>query len=174
MDMLELFLARRSVREYTGEPVPADKLEKILAAGLASASGRGRRPWEFIVVEDRDSLAALAKSRSSGAAMLQGAALAIVVLGDAEKADTWIEDCSIAMTQMHLMASAIGLGSCWVQGRMREAGNGKSTEDCVRELLGIPANMRLEAILSVGVPANRPATRTLDNLPREKVHYGKY
>lgn len=174
VNLLDLFLARRSVREYTDAKIPAEKLEKILAAGLASASGRGKRPWEFIVVEDRQSLNTLAKSRSAGAAMLQGAALAIVVVGDADKADTWIEDCSIAMTQMHLMATALGLGSCWIQGRMRESGDGRATEECVRDLLGFPQNMKLEAMLSIGMPAKQPAPQTLESLPMEKVHYGKY
>ena len=32
-----------------------DALEQVLKAGLTSASGRARRPWEFIVVRDKDS-----------------------------------------------------------------------------------------------------------------------
>ena len=50
---------------------------------------------------------------------------AIAVLGNPEAADTWIEDCSIVMANMHLEAAASGVGSCWVQGRMRTAADGR-------------------------------------------------
>ena len=56
MELLDMMLNRRSVREYTGDHIPGDKLEMILQAGLAAPSGRGRQPWEFIVVQTRDAL----------------------------------------------------------------------------------------------------------------------
>ena len=61
MDMLDAILARRSVRQYTTEPIPEDKLNAILYAGLAAASSKNRRPWEFVVVRDRAMLDALEK-----------------------------------------------------------------------------------------------------------------
>lgn len=63
MDFMELLLNRRSVREYTGEAVPKEKIEKILEAGLLSPSGRNRRPWEFLVVEDKEALLRLSRCR---------------------------------------------------------------------------------------------------------------
>ena len=151
MDLLEIMRKRRSIRRYTGEKIPEEKLETILQAGLLSASGRAIRPWEFIVVQDKDTLQYLSDSRIGAAKMLQGADCAIVVIGDSEKTDVWIEDCSIAMAQMHLMADSLGVGSCWIQGRLREA-EGKTTEEYVREKLEFPESFRLEAILSLGIP----------------------
>lgn len=174
MELLEIMRKRRSVRKYADQPIEKDKLDMILQAGLVSASGRAIRPWEFILVQDKETLNKLAGSRAAGAKMLEGAGAAIVVVGDEEKADTWIEDCCIAMANMHLMADAIGLGSCWIQGRMRDASDGRKTEAYVQELLGIPANYRLEAILSLGVCEEHPAAYKLDDLLMEKIHIEKF
>ena len=82
MGVLEALLARRSVRAYSGETVPAEKLNQVLAAGLASASGRGRQPWELLLVTDKAQLEHLSHARVAGAGMLAGAEAAIVVLGN--------------------------------------------------------------------------------------------
>lgn len=170
VDVLAAMTARRSVRRYSGEPVPQDLLDRIVRAGLLSASGRKLRPWELVVVRDRGTLDKLAECRDSGSAMLAGADAAIVVLGNPEVADTWVEDCFIVMANMHLEASASGVGSCWIQGRMRMAADGRSTQDYVAELLGVPEPWQLEAILSLGMPKGRPEHRGFDNALLEKVH----
>ena len=138
MDLLEIMKNRRSVRTYTGEPVPEEKLIQILQAGLLSASGRAVRPWEFIVVRNKETLKQMAGSRTAGAKMLEEADCAVVVLGDEKKTDVWTEDCAIAMANMHLMADSLSVGSCWIQGRLREASDGKTTEEYLRKLLGYP------------------------------------
>ncbi len=172
VDVLAALTARRSIRKYSSEPVPQELLDRIVRAGLASASGRCRRPWELIVVRDRDILGKLAACRDSGTAMLAGADAAIVVLGNPEVADTWIEDCSIVMANMHLEASASGVGSCWIQARMRTAADGRSAQDYVSELLGIPEPWQLEAILSLGMPIEPPEHRKFDDALLAKVHEG--
>ena len=65
MDLLEMLKHRRSVREYTGAPIPKEQLEKILAAGLLSPSGRSRKPWELVIVQNRDMLKELVKCREA-------------------------------------------------------------------------------------------------------------
>lgn len=170
MELLKLMQNRRSVRKYTEETVSEDKIEKILQAGLLSASGRAIRPWEFIVVRDREVLNQMSNARAAGAAMLTGADCAIVVLGDETKTDVWTEDCSIAMANMHLMADALGVGSCWIQGRLRMAADGRTTENYLRELLKFPENLKLEAILSLGMPQSHPAAYELETLDWSKIH----
>lgn len=174
-DFFDLLLRRRSVRRYTDEAVPREQLEQIVRAGLLSPTGRNRREWEFVVVEDRETLEQLATARSGGAAkMLAGAAAAIVVFADSTATDVWCEDCSIAMSNMHLMAAELGLGSCWIQGRLRTAKDGRTTNELVRELLGAPEGLELEAVLSVGVPAQCPAARTEDDADMTKVHWERF
>ena len=174
MDLLEIMRNRRSVRSYTDEAVSEDALDHILKAGLLSASGKNLKPWEFIVVRDKAVLAKLSKSRAAGAAMIEHADCAVVVAGDTEKTDVWTEDCSVAMANMHLMADCLGVGSCWVQGRLRETSDGRTTEDYIRELLGIPGKYAVEAILSLGMTAEHPDAHTLDELPMEKIHREKF
>ena len=170
-DLLNTMLHRRSIRQYTGEHISEEQLQSVIQAGLLSASGRRLRPWELIVVRDRDTLEKLSDCREGAAKMLAVADCAIVVLGDREKSDTIIEDCSIVMANMHLMASSLGLGSCWIQGRMRNAPDGSTTEAYVRELLSVPEQYQLEAILSLGIPAKPAPAYDLESLPYEKVHY---
>lgn len=174
MDLLEIMRNRRSVRSYTGEAVSEEALDQILKAGLLSASGKNLKPWEFIVVRDKTVLVKLSKSRAAGAAMIEHADCAVVVAGDTEKTDVWTEDCSVAMANMHLMADSLGVGSCWVQGRLREASDKRTTEEYIRELLGIPEKYGVEAILSLGMTAEHPDAHTLDELPMEKIHREKF
>ncbi len=173
--MLETFLNRRSIRSFTGEAVPMEKLNQIIMAGLSSASSRAARPWELIVIRDKDKLIEMSGCRLKGSSrMLAGADAAIVVVGDEERSDVWIEDCSVVMANMHLMASALGVGSCWIQGRGREAIDGETTEDFLRRILQFPAECRLEAILALGMPDENLPARTPESLPFYKVHINKY
>ena len=174
MELLNYFQHRRSVRSDTGAPVSEEAVNQILQAGLMSATGKGLRPWEFIVVRSRETLNALAECRTAPVKMLRECDCAIVVLGDESRSDVWVEDCSVAMANMHLMADGLGLGSCWVQGRLREAADGRSTEDFVRSLLGFPEHLRLEAILTLGIPAQHPEPHRLEELPLEKIHREKF
>ena len=174
MTLLEIMKHRRSVRKYTGEVIPEDKLQQILAAALLAPSGRARRPWEFIVVRNNETLTKLAACREHGAEMLAGADCAVVVFGDETKTDVWTEDCCNAMAHMYLMASSLGVGCCWIQGRLRKTADGLMTEDYVRDLLDVPSHYRLEAIMSLGVPAETPQPYDLEQLPWNKIHSEKF
>lgn len=177
MNLLSIFQHRRSIRKYTGAPIDDVTLTQIIQAGLLSASSRSIRPWEFIVVKDKDMLRRLSECRTGAARMLASADAAIVVIANAETSDVWIEDCSIAMANMHLMADSLGVGSCWIQGRLRtttaaDSGTASvTTEDYVRECLDFPEGYKLEAILSLGIPAEEKTPTELLELPVEKVHY---
>lgn len=174
VDVLDAMARRRSLRRYSGESVPQALLDRILEAGLRSASGRSRRPWELIVVRDRATLDALAECREQGAAMLTGADAAIVVVADPTLADTWVEDCSIVMANMQLEAAASGVGSCWIQGRLRQAADGRSTHEFVANLLKVPAPYQLEAILSLGMPEAEAPRRPFDEALLGKVHEERF
>lgn len=174
MDLLEIMQSRRSIRKYTGDKISDEALEKVLHAGLLSASSRARRPWELIVIRDKGTLGKMADCRKGSAKMLEGADTAVVVVADETASDVWIEDCSIVMSNMHLMAESLNLGSCWIQGRLREATTGQSTEEYLRDILGYPESYRLEAILSIGIPAEHPKKTELSELLTEKIHCEKF
>ncbi|SFP44516.1 Nitroreductase [Oscillibacter sp. PC13] len=175
MELLELMQKRRSIRQYVpGAAVPEETLQKVLQAGLLAASGKAIRPWELIVVRNHETLQAMSGCRVPAVKMLQGADCAIVVIADGEKTDVWTEDCSVVMANMHLMADALGLGSCWVQGRLRQASDGRTSEEFLRDILGYPETYHLEAILTLGVIEHHPHPHTLEHLLYEKIHHEKF
>lgn len=174
MELIELMRNRRSVRLYTGETVPEEKVEKVVQAALLSASGRAIRPWEFIVVRNKEMIQKLSECRPGVTKTIAGADVAIVVAADAEKSGQWMEDCSIAMANMYLMAEEQGVGGCWIHCRERETPDGGSTEKYLQELLGIPESYRVMSMFVFGVPASHPDAYELDQLKMEKVHYEKY
>lgn len=174
MDLLEIMRTRRSVRSYKQEEVSEKDITAIVQAGLLSASGKAIRPWDFVVVKDKETLQKMAGCRVGTVKMLKEAACAIAVLGNSDATDVWIEDCSVAMSNMHLMAHSLGLGSCWVQGRLRPSDDGRDAEAYVRDILGFPENYKLLAILTVGVPNEEKEGYDLDKLPMDKVHMEKF
>ena len=173
-NFLELLKKRRSTRIFTGEPVDKDVACNIMKAALMSPSGHRINPWEFILVEDREMLKALSASKEHGSALLEGAAMAIVVIADTEKTDVWIEDCSIATVIMQLAAEDAGLGSCWVQIRRRSDAAGNASEDVVRSLLGIPAKYAVQSIVALGHKAREAKPFDEEKMQWEKIHIGGF
>ena len=170
MELLEVMLKRRSTRSFKDENISRDDLKKILQAGLLAPTSRNRKSCNFMVVENKDVLNQLAESKDHGAALLKGANKAIVVIGDTLIADTWIEDSSIALTYMHLMAIELGLGSCWVQIHLR-AKDGIDSEGIVRDILKIDNHYGIVGILALGIPQNTPEPHTLEDIDKNKVHF---
>lgn len=171
---LELLKQRRSIRKYEDRPVEQDKLDKILKAALLSPSSRGLKPWEFIVVTDKDLLKKLSKCKEHSAQFLENAPLGIVVIADPEKCDVWVEDASIASIIIQITAQSLGLGSCWIQIRKRMAPDNRKAEDYVKELLGIPEHYSVESIIAIGYPAEEKKPYSEDQLLYDKIHLNKY
>ena len=154
MDLLDILKKRKSIRKYTEEEIPQETINKIIEAGRLAPSGRNKKPVKLILVKDKETLEYLSNTRSHGSQLLAGANAAIVVTGNSELSDTWIEDCSIAMIIMQLQATELGVGNCWVQvrGRMLEETN-EVTEDLIKAKLDIPDNFSVECMLALGMPA---------------------
>ena len=170
MDLIELMRRRRSIRKYSDEAIPEDKLTQILQAGLLAPTSRGMRPWEYYVVKDKDTLKKLSQAKQHGAALIAGCDTAIVVSADSELADTWIEDSSIALAFMHLMATEQGVGSCWVQLHMRKGADGSDAEDNARRIVGAPEGSRIVGILGLGMPGEVKEQNKEEDLDFQKVH----
>ncbi|WP_281835777.1 nitroreductase family protein [Propionigenium maris] len=150
--MMDTLMGRRSIRKYQDKTVEGEKVRTILAAGRMAPSGKNKKPWEFIVAEDRDTMLKLSQVKPKGGLFVKDAPMGIVVVGDEEKSDTWVEDCSIASTFMQLEAHNQGLGSCWVQFRGRFTPEGGDAEVRVREILGIEEGRRVLCVITLGYP----------------------
>ena len=173
-NFLELLKNRRSCRRFTDETVDKEAVANIMRAALMSPSGHRINPWEFILVEEKDMLKALSVSKAAGAQLLEGAPMAVVVVADTTKTDVWIEDCSIATILMQLAAEEQGLGSCWVQIRLRSDAEGNSAEENVKSLLGLPSHYAVLSILAVGHKERESKPFDEEKMQWEKVYVGKY
>jgi len=99
--------------------------------------------------------------------------LGIVVVANPKTCDVWIEDSSIAAIIIQLSAQSLGLGSCWIQVRERFGRNNKRAGDIVKEILQIPDEYEVECIIAVGYSAEEKKPYNVDELPYNKLHFGK-
>jgi len=145
MDALEAIRRRRSVRSYTGAPIPKEDLETIVDAGRLAATGSNKQPWDFIVVTERGMIDQL-KVASSW--MDKAGAIIAVVMDPSSR--WWLEDGAAAVENMLIAATALGYGSCWLEGYTLPR------EEEFKALLGIPKEKRLLTLVPIGVPAEWP------------------
>ena len=170
----KLIEKRRSKRKYKPEKIEKEKIDKLIEAALRSPSSRSFNPWRFIIIDKKDLLLKLSKSKPHGSSFLKEAALGIVVCGDTEKSDTWIEDTSIASTFIQLAAESLDLSSCWIQIRQREHNSTQSANKYVKNLLEIPDNIDVESIIALGYPDENKKGHSKESLQTEKIFYNKY
>ena len=166
----QLFLERHSIRRYTDQAVSADDVKTILEAALLSPSSKSARPWQFVVVENRETLEALAKCKPHGAHPIAKCAFAVVVAAAPEKSDVFVEDATVAAMFMHLQAADLGIGSCWIQVRGRYNAEGEPSEETVQQILGIPQYIKVECIMTFGYKDEVRRPVDPEKLLWEKVH----
>lgn len=165
---------RRSVRQFQQKLVEPEKIDQLIEIALRAPSSMSRNPWQFIVVTDRAKIEALSQAKAHGASFMKNAPLVIVVTADPEKCDVWIEDCSIATFLLHLGAEDLGLGSCWVQVRKRQDSAGRCSECRVAEIVGLPGNMHVLAMVAIGYGAEKKTGHPTESLPFAQVHFESY
>ncbi len=166
----DLLIRRHSIRRYTEEAISAEDVTTILEAALLAPSSKSVRPWQFVLVENKDDLKRLSECKANGARPIANCALAVVVCADPSKSDMYLEDVSIAAAYMQLQATALGLGACWIQVRNRFTVDGEDGETIVREVLGIPENIVVECIVTIGHPDEERRPVDPSKLLWEKVH----
>ena len=148
-------LARRSVRDFTGDDVDIADIRALLEAGMAAPSARGLDPWRFVVVTDRKMLDRLADVHPY-AKMLRQAGACIAVCGDRAVApDFWVQDCSAATENILVAASMLGLGACWLGVHPRA-----EREQSLKEVLRVPDGIGMLCLVAVGKPQHVPEPRT--------------
>ena len=171
---LDLLRKRRSIRQYEAKLIEKREIDILIESVLRSPSSRSLNPWHFVVVTEPDVLKKLSEAKPHGASFLKSAPLAVVVCGDPSVSDVWVEDCSIASINLHLAATDLGLGSCWVQIRRRDHTDSLSSEDYVRKILGIREGLKVEAIVAIGYPKEEKQGQPDASLLYERVSYEKY
>ena len=157
MEFKELIAARHSVRKFMDKAVDRALIDEIIEDAMTAPSSKNTRSTGYMVIDDKSTLEAISEMRSSGSSFVAGAPAAIVVLGDADKTELWVDNASISTTYLMLSAVDRGLGSCWVHvnGRPRSKTDASlgTAEDYLRNLLGIKDNMRVLCVLALGYEA---------------------
>jgi nitroreductase len=141
MEVFEAIRTILAVRSYQDQPVPEELVHRIVEAGRLTASSINLQPWHFVVVQDKATLRQLGSLAKTGPYIGQ-AVLAVVVAVEKDSRFA-VSDASRAIQDMMLTAWAEGVGSNWV---------GFSGLEAVGDLLGVPANMDVLAIIPFGYP----------------------
>ncbi len=157
-DILDIIFSRRSIRQFTPEPVDQKTPVLLLKAAMAAPTACNSQPWEFIVVTDDHSLNCI-RARLPFAHYNNPAA--IVVCGNPGIAhntaarEYWVMDCSAATENILIAAAGMELGAVWI-GIYPYASRVK----LLRETLGIPENVTALCMVFVGHPAEKKEPRT--------------
>jgi nitroreductase len=161
--MVDWIKARRSIREYTSQPVTDEQIQTLLEAAMAAPSSSNLKPWEFIVVRDAGLKQELSQVHAY-ADMAADASVVFVVCGRPGDSRHWVEDCSAATENLLLAATALGLGAVWVGIYPRP-----ERENEVQRILHLPEGWRALCIVPVGHPAETKEPRT--QYEPARVHY---
>jgi nitroreductase len=183
--VFEALATARSMRYVRPDPVPPDYIEAIVWAATRAASADNCQPWEFIAVTDRDQIrrlaAAVAPFREmvaglpppadeSEARTLRGARFLFdhladvplllfvcgrsdVVVGMQPERYMWLAVAGAAQNAL-VAARALGLGAAYTMFHLGD-------QAAVHEILGLPEEVRLAVLLTMGWPARSfgPMTR---------------
>lgn len=167
MELMQAIKDRRSVRDYTDEPVSREEILSLIEAAAASPSAMNLQPWSFVVVEGKErlermsglakrALLAMPSADAAHRTMLQdpsynifyGAPCLIIVCARPPSRQA-AEDCCLAAHGLMLAAHGRGWGTCWI-GTARPWLELPQT----RSLLGLLPDQVPVAPIIVGEPAS--------------------
>ncbi len=154
MEFYETLRARRSIRSYKTDPVERSTIDRILEAGRIAPSWCNRQCWRYILISDPETRAMLGELIDNpNKECYVNAPYALVLCADPSDSgvkngkEYYLVDCGISMQQVVLAATAEGLGTCWV---------GAFSEYPIRNLLGIPQDVKIVAITPIGYADETP------------------
>jgi nitroreductase len=169
MDTMHALLTRRSVRQFEDKPVSEDMVRQILEAAMMAPSAINEQPWQFVVVNERGRLDAVAEIHPYVKMVLQ-APVGILVCGDLTKErypGYWVQDCSAAMENLLLAAHALGLGSVWTGIHPME-----ERVAAYRALFNLPDHIIPLGFAPIGWPAQQPKSGS--RFQEDRVHYNTF
>lgn len=171
--MTNMIFKRTSVRKYTQEKVSLEQIEMLMRAGMAAPSARNAQPWEFVVIQDRETLLQITEFHPYSF-MLKEAPLAIVVCADTQNEspelkglDYWVQDCAAATENIMLQAAEMGLGSVWLGVFPKE-----NIYKPLAKLLGVPSNIVPFSIIALGHPDGEVHPK--NKFDAKKIHFEKW
>ncbi len=160
MDVFEAIKTRRAVRSYKSEPVPEEKLKKVLEAARLAPSAHNKQEWKLVVIKDSAKRKELAKASLNQNFVGEAPVVIVAVALEPEHTLTsgvpaYAVDLAIAIDHMTLVAVEEGLGTCWI---------GAFSQEEVRQVLNIPAQYKVVALLPLGFPADKSKAKSRKSL----------
>ena len=150
-ETIETILKRRSVREFKDEQVKDEYINTILECGRYAPSGMNRQSYAFVVIQNEDMMHELIDECMSitgrNSSPFYGAPTVILVFGD-ENVGTYVKDASTAIENMHIAATALKLGACWIN-CVEDLFNSEKGEK-LREEIEVPSNYKCVGSLAIG------------------------
>lgn len=162
------------MRKFTDEELSQEQVVELMKAALMAPTSKRSNAWQFILVDDKETLKKLSMCKEQASQFIADAALAIVVCADPLASDVWIEDASIASIYIQLQAEDLGLGSCWVQVRERFTANGTDSGEYVHQVLDIPLQLQVLNIVAIGHKGMERKPFNEEHLQWDKIHLNKY
>ena len=159
--MQEIF-NRRTIRKYKQEKVGEKEIHAILKAGMNAPTAWNLKPFEFVVVRNKNTLLKLSEMKKNSY-FAKDSNVTIVLLAR-ELSYYWQQDLGAVSENMLLEATRLGIGSCWVGITPNE-----NYENYVRDVLCIPKDIRVFSFMPLGYPGEEKQPN--DNYYEEKVHY---
>lgn len=156
MKVIEEITARRSIREYTPQPVEREKLDRILEAGRLAPTARNQQDWRILIVSEKQLKDRLIDEASPHQLFLKQAPL--ILAACALNPDyvmrcghpAFLIDLAIVLEHIALQAVREGLATCWI---------GSFDEGRAKSVLQIPEPVRIVELMSLGYPATFPDAR---------------
>ena len=149
MSFMDIARSRKSCRRFSDVPLSEEERESILEAGRLAPSSRKLDDVVLVPVEDIGLIRRLALCRDSSTTALETATFAVIVAADPDVCDVWTEDASIASIMMQLEAEDLGIGSCWVQVRLRSCGD-MQAQEIVRREASLDPRLQVLSIIAFG------------------------
>ena len=147
MSLFDVILGRRSIRRYEDKEIPQDVLDKIVEAGRQSPFAVNKQPYRFVIVTDSEIKKGLKGLLSR---FLENAPVVVVGWANHKALLTgkWATiDTTITLENMALAAWSLGIGSCKI---------GSFNEQKIKELLKIPEDWKIVALVTFGYHAETP------------------
>ncbi|ONI37661.1 nitroreductase [Candidatus Epulonipiscium fishelsonii] len=159
---------RRSVRDFLEKEVEAEKIEKLLKAGMQAPSAANQQPWEFLVVKGKENLEKLSQAHMYSGP-LKNANINVVVLGNTERMrapDYWQQDLGACTQNILLEAVELGLGTLWCGIAPKE-----DRVEFIQSLYGLDPNLVPFCVIAVGYPKNEDDNKFLDRYDPARISY---
>jgi nitroreductase len=171
MDTWDAIRARRNVRSYRADPVPAAALDRIAEAGWRAPSSSNRQHWDFVIVTDRRQLIELSTVWQGARHIANAAAaIALVIPESADDPNRLIDYYDLGQATYAMMLAAVDLG----------IGTGHSAvgdQAKARAILGLPGDYTVAFLFGIGYPAElplRPINKPNRRPFKDVVHYNRW